>query len=169
MGVALTLDDALCRLTKTMKKTDTTHKPNTVQSLEKAKTRTGTTIVETAVALALFAMFMTGACKLLLSHRGAADITREHYTAVNIAKNRVELARTFSFEALAEFGEDDTPVDAFGEPTSAAAGNYRRSTSVNMVTNNLMELTVTVDIRNHKTWGFDGANQEVVSFISFHH
>lgn len=146
----------------------TAKKMDGASALKNDKRRAGTTIVETVVALSIFAVFMAGAGKLLLAHRGIADMAREHYTAVNIAKNRVELARTFSFEALSGFGENDVLTDAFGEPTAAGAGNYRRSTSINLVTNNLMELTVNVDIRNHRTWEFDGAHQEVKSFISFH-
>ena len=160
--------DALCRLPKIMIRTHTTEKTNATLGMGKNKKRAGTTIVETIVALTIFAGFMAGASKFLLSHRAVADVTREHYTAVNIAKNRIELARTFSFEALSGFDEYEVLVDAFGEPTEDDAGNYRRSTEIDMVTNNLVELTITVDIRNHKTWEFEGASQEVKSFISFH-
>jgi len=124
--------------------------------------------VETLVALTIFATFIAGASKMLLSHRAIADMTREHYTAVNIAKNRVELARTFNFADLEGFGETDVVVDALGDPVASSDGNYRRSTAINLVTNNLVQLTVSIDIRNHKTWAFDGASQEVESFISFH-
>ena len=160
--------DALCILLKIMKKAHTTEKKDTAKYLKQSRKRAGTTIVETIVALTIFAVFIAGASKMLLSHRGIADVTREHYTAVNIAKNRVELARTFSFDALPGFVESDVLVDAFGDPTAVGVGNYRRSTAINLVTNNLVQLIVTVDIRNHKTWAFEGASQEVESFISFH-
>ena len=156
------------QIIKIMKKPDIIEKTSTTQGLSKHKKRVGTTIVETIVALTIFAVFMAGTGKLLVSHRAIADVTREHYTAVNIAKNRIELARTFRFEDLMGFGENNVVVDTFGEPAAAAVGNYRRSTAINLVTNNLVQLTVTVDIRNHKTWAFDGIVQEVESFISFH-
>lgn len=125
-------------------------------------------MVESIVAIFVLAIFSTGACKLLLSHRAIADVTREHYTAVNIAKNRIELARTFSFNSLSGFQETRVPVDAFGDPTTASLATYLRNTDINMITNNLIELTVKVDVRDHKTWKFAGASQEVKSFISFH-
>ena len=151
-----------------MKKLHTTEKISSAKHLKQSRKRAGTTIVETLVALTIFATFIAGASKALLSHRAIADVTREHYTAVNIAKNRVELARTFNFEDLTNFGETDVLVDALGDPVAAGVGNYRRSTAINLVTNNLVQLIVTVDIRNHKTWAFNGAGQEVESFISFH-
>lgn len=153
---------------KPMKRAHTTEKINTDQTLKQGRKRAGTTIVETLVALTVFATFIAGASKMLLSHRAIADMTREHYTAVNIAKNRVELARTFNFADLEGFGETDVVVDALGDPVASSVGNYRRSTAINLVTNNLVQLTVSIDIRNHKTWAFDGASQEVESFISFH-
>ena len=125
------------------------------------------TLVEALVALVLFAIFMAGAGKILLSHRGLGDITREHYTAVNIAKNRAELARTFNYDALPDFRETDVLVDASGDPITGNRGTYRRSTVVDLV-NNVAELTVTVDIRNHKTLQFEGAHQEVKTYIAFH-
>lgn len=133
----------------------------------KTRNHAGVSVVEALVALVLFAVFMTGAGKILLSHRGLADVTREHYTAVNIAKNRIELARTFNFDALSNFSETAELIDASGNRLDGNRGTYRRSTVV-VQTNNVAELTVTVDIRNHKTLKFDGAHQQIKTFIAFH-
>jgi len=164
MGVAIFMCDALCKLPNTMKRTHTTDKPDTIQGLEKSGIRAGTTIVETVVALAIFAGFTTGACKLLMSHRKISDMARSHYTAINIAKNRLELVRTFDFGQVDHFLEDDVVVDASGVPSTE--GNYRRSTEVSTISSNLLELTVTVDIRNQQTLVFNPANEQVSTYFA---
>ena len=122
------------------------------------------TIVETLVALAILAVFSTGACKLLLSHRKISDMARAHYTAINIAKNRLELVRRFDFGQVDDFIEDKVLVDASGIPTTE--GNYRRTTEISNVSSNLLELTVTVDIRNRKTLVFNPANQQLSTYFA---
>jgi len=126
--------------------------------------RAGTTIVETMVALTIFAVFTTGACKLLLSHRKVTDMARAHYTAINIAKNRMELVRTFDFGQVDDFLEDKVVVDASGLPSTE--GNYRRSTAVRIVSSNLLELTVTVDLRNRQTLAFTPAKEQVSTYFA---
>ena len=122
------------------------------------------TIVETLVALGIFAVFSTGACKLLLSHRKISDMARAHYTAINIAKNRMELVRTFDFGQVDDFIEDAVVVNSSGTPSTD--GNYRRTTAVSNVSSNLMELTVTVDIRNRQTLIFNPANQQLNTYFA---
>lgn len=121
--------------------------------------------MEVLIALVIFAVFIGAAGKLLLSHRALSDAAREHYTAINIAKNRVEQARTFGFDALDSFNETDRNVDQMGDPD--AHGRYRRTTVVaHVTTNRLSEITVTVAIRNHRTHTFDGAEEIINSFIA---
>jgi type II secretory pathway pseudopilin PulG len=122
------------------------------------------TVVETIVALSVFAVFTTGACKLLLSHRKISDMARAHYTAINIAKNRLELVRTFDFDQVGNFLEDKVVVDASGVPDTY--GNYRRSTDVSNVSSNLLELTVTVDIRNRQTLKFNPSNEQLSTYFA---
>jgi type II secretory pathway pseudopilin PulG len=126
--------------------------------------RAGMTVIETVVALVIFALFTTGACKLLMSHRRVTDMARDHYTAINIAKNRLELVRTFHFGQVDKFLEDDVIVDASGVPDML--GNYRRTTAVSNVSSNLLELTVTVDIRNRRTLAFNPANQQLSTYFA---
>ncbi len=130
----------------------------------KTRNRAGLTLVETIVALTLFAIFTTGACKLLMSHRKVSDMARAHYTAINIAKNRLELVRTFDFDQVGNFLESDVVVDASGLPDSW--GNYRRTTQVSNVSSNLLQLTVTVDLRNRQTLAFTPAKQEVTTYFA---
>ena len=128
--------------------------------------RAGMTVIETIVALTIFAVFTTGACKLLMSHRRVTDMARAHYTAINIAKNRMELVRTFDYGQVDKFIEDKVIVNASGNPDSL--GNYRRTTQVSNVSSNLMELTVTVDIRNRRTLVFNPANQELSTYFALY-
>ena len=124
----------------------------------------GMTVVETLVALTIFALFTTGACKLLMSHRQVSDMARAHYTAINIAKNRLELVRTFDFDQVDEFIESNVIVDESGLPD--VNGYYRRSTEIDNVSSNLLELTVTVDIRNRRTLQFNPANQSLSTYFA---
>jgi len=154
------MDDLLSSQSKTMKRTRATQRTDTTQGSNRA----GMTVVETIVALTIFAVFTTGACKLLLSHRKVSDMARAHYTAINIAKNRMELMRTFDFGQVDDFLEDKVVVDASGVPSTE--GNYRRSTEVNNVSSNLVELTVTVDIRNRQTLVFNPANEQLSTYFA---
>ncbi len=130
----------------------------------RSQKRAGMTLVETVVAVAVLAIFSTGACKLLLSHRKISDMTRAHYTAINIAKNRMELVRTFNFDQVDNFIEDKVVVDASGVPNTA--GNYRRTTQISTVSSNLLELTVTVDLRNRKTLAFTPAKEVLNTYFA---
>ena len=91
-------------------------------------------------------------------------MARAHYTAINIAKNRLELVRRFDFGQLDDFLEDKVVVDASGVPSTE--GNYRRSTEVSNVSSNLLELTVTVDIRNRQTLVFNPANEQLSTYFA---
>ena len=91
-------------------------------------------------------------------------MARAHYTAVNIAKNRLELVRTFDFDQVTDFIEDKVIVDSSGVPSET--GNYRRTTGVSNVSSNLVELTVTVDIRNRQTLEFTPSKEQLSTFFA---
>lgn len=140
---------------------------STIASAEKhSKSRAGATIVEALVALSIFAVFSVGACKLLTSHRRIMDMARDHYTAVNLAKDRMELARTFEFDQLPELAEDKLIIDESGIPKTY--GHYRRTTQVTMVASNLYQLAITVDIQNRKTLKFAPMEQSINTYIAKH-
>lgn len=139
-------------------------RPNNTGKPDKSKSRAGVALVESLVALMVFALFVTGACKLLMSHKEISDMTRAHYTAVNIAKNRLELVRTFEFEQMDSFLESQVLVDSSGVPDRE--GNYRRTTAVNMVDTNLMELVITVEIRDRVSLSFNGPNETLTTFFA---
>ena len=128
--------------------------------------RSGTTLVEALMAIAIFAVFVTGTCKLLVSHRQLLDLSRDRYTAANIAKNRMELVRTFDFDQIPKLNESTLRVDDSGIPDNA--GHFRRTTTVTSVSSNLCELVVTVEIQNRKTLAFSGVDETVTTYVAKH-
>ena len=130
----------------------------------RSKSRAGIALVEALVSLTLLAIFLAGAMKLMLSHHELTDMARAHYTAINIAKNRMELIRTFEFGQVDGFLEDKVSVDASGVPSTL--GNFRRSTQVSNVSANLLELSVIVEIRDRKTLGFSGRQEDLSTYFA---
>jgi len=132
----------------------------------KFRSKAGISMVEMVIAVSLFAMFSTGAFKLLMHHRKVTDQARAHYTAANIAKNRLERLRSIDFSHAFEFGETNIVVDKTGQPS--LNDEFRRSTTISPVFTNLLEVVVTVDIRNRETLAFEGAHEEISSYMAQH-
>lgn len=128
------------------------------------RSRLGMTIVETVVALFVFAVCVAGACGVVIKARELADTSRLHYTAVNLARNRIEQSRSFDFKDLAYLRESATVVGVKGSPD--AKGDFRRTTQVSNVFTNLALVTVTVEIKNRYTTRFDGKNQKVSTYLA---
>ena len=126
--------------------------------------RGGFTLVETIMAIMIFAICISGICKLVLITRESSDRARSHYSAVNIGKNRLELARVFPFAQLDQFAENQVVVDGGGSPS--ASGEFRRTTAVSNVTATLKEMAVTVEIRNRVTLRFEGVSEAVRTYIT---
>jgi hypothetical protein len=147
-----------------MEKTATKTPIGELQRLEKRRRCAGSSIVESLMALIVFALFIAGASRMMVNHRQMSDMARGHYTAVNIAKNRLELVRSFQFGQVSNFLENKVLVDASGLPDPE--GSYRRTTEVASQSGNLLELAVTVEIRNRKTMGFEGANEHLTTFFA---
>ena len=128
------------------------------------KGRDGTTLVEVVVGLFIFGLFVAGMCRLLVLVNESTDRARDHYVAVNIGKNRIERARAFDFSQLTSvFTENNVLVDVNGQP--ATDTNFRRSTQIISSGTNLVEMVVTVDIRNRKSWAFDGPSEQIRTYI----
>jgi Tfp pilus assembly protein PilV len=125
----------------------------------------GFTIVETAVALAIFALCIGGMCALIVTGKQLRDQARWHYTAVNLAKNRLERARALPFESLDVLKESNIRVNRSGFPD--AGGNYRRTTYVNEVKTDLLkELVVIVEIKDRRSLEFEGEQEELRSYFA---
>lgn len=126
----------------------------------------GSSLVEVMVALTIFAVLIASSCKVLLATRTTLDLARDHYTASNIAKDRVELVRTLDFNQIPELEEDMLIIDKRGIPSDQ--GHFRRTTIVSMVSSNLFEVAVTVGIQNRKTLDFSSSEQTINTYISKH-
>lgn len=101
---------------------------------------------------------------VVVKARELADSSRLHYTAVNIARNRIENARSFDFKDLAYLRESSTVVGVKGSPD--ANGDFRRTTTIVNVTTNLAQVTVAVEIKNRYTTRFDGKNETVSTYLA---
>ncbi|MCF7848660.1 MAG: hypothetical protein K9M45_07420 [Kiritimatiellales bacterium] len=132
--------------------------------ISKNRKRAGVSLVETFMAVVIFSMFSTGVCQLVFYHRKMLDTARAHYTAVNIAKNRLERLRSVEFDQIPDFSELQIPVNASGRPETGTP--YRRSTTVTTVSTNLYQLDVTVEIQDRETLAFGGSEEKLVSFFS---
>ncbi len=134
------------------------------RALEKSSKRAGISLIETVVALTILAVFVTGAAKIIIASQKLSDKAREHYAAINIAKSRIELVRTFEFGQVDNFLEDKVLVNASGAPD--VNGNFRRTTTVSEVSSNLLEMAVTVEIRNRKKLAFTGEREQLRTFFA---
>lgn len=126
----------------------------------------GIAMVEALLAIVLFALFITGSAKMLLSHRQMTDMARAHYTAINIAKNRLELIRSFDHDQRLDFEESNVLINNHGLPSQT--GHYRRSTTFTEVSSNITEVAISVDIRDRKTLKFDGRTETLNSFFALY-
>ena len=126
--------------------------------------REGFSFIEVIIALAVLGLFIGGMCAVMQSSRQLSDRARSHYTAVNLAKNRIERARDIPFESLSGFVESNTLVDKDGK--ADYQGDYRRTTQYNATGTNFVEMLVTVEIRDRVSRRFDGDSQRVQSYIA---
>lgn len=140
---------------------------NTGTTIRSNPRRRGMTIIEVLVAMSLFAMFIVGASSLMLMVRKLSDVSRSHYQAVNIAKNRIEQVRNLrraDYNQIPMAVENGVRVDDRGEPSPT--GKFRRTTIITEKTPNLIEIGVRVDILNRNTLTFDGEHEFLQSFIA---
>ena len=126
--------------------------------------REGLGLIEVIIALFIFGTAVAGMCALVLSVRGASDRSRDHYVAVNLAKNRLERARSFGFGQLSMFAENQVYINSVG--TVTPNGDFRRTTVVSNVTPNLAEIRVTVEIRNRDTWSYVPGVEDIRSYVA---
>jgi Tfp pilus assembly protein PilV len=126
--------------------------------------REGLTLVETIIAILIFAICISGICKLVVITRESSDRARSHYTAINLGKNRLERAKVFPFGQLNDFVENQTVVDGAGTPS--ANGEFRRTTTVSNVTATLKDVTVRLEIRNRVTRRFEGVSEAIQTYIA---
>ena len=124
----------------------------------------GFTLIESLIAMVVLAMVMGGAYTLIVQSAQLSRAARDHYVAVNLAKNRMERARNFQYSDLRLVAESNMIVDENGNPNTAA--NFKRTTVV--TTNysaNVTQVSVSVQIRNYRT-GSWGATEQMSSLFA---
>jgi prepilin-type N-terminal cleavage/methylation domain-containing protein len=130
------------------------------------KAKSGFTLVESLIAMVVLAMVMGGAYSLVVQAARMSRAARDHYVAVNLAKNRLERARNFQYADLRLVGESNMVVDENGNPNTAS--NFRRTTVVNTnYSADVTQITVTVQIRNFRTGSWGSQEQMSSLFASF--
>lgn len=122
------------------------------------------TLIEMLTALLIFSMAIGGLCTIAVSAKQILDTSRDHYVAVNLAKNRIERVKTFNFDELELFAEAGTILDEAGSPDSA--GSYSRATVVSNVNSSMKEVIVTISIKNRKSLKFAPGQQQVRTYIA---
>lgn len=127
--------------------------------------KTGMTLLEVVIALAIFMVGSMGICSLIVQSKRLSDSSRDHYVAVNLAKNRMERARNMQVSLLPLLAESNQYVNVSGAVIPPEDATFRRSTRV-IVVSNLTEVVVTVDIRDRGTWNFGGVKEEVRTYYT---
>lgn len=124
----------------------------------------GMTLTEAVVSLFLFALFIACACELTVVTRQTSDRARFRYTAVNMAKNRIERAMTFDYDQVELCELRNIVMDGNGAPD--ANGDYRVSTTVTQAGSNIKTVSVRVDVRSRRSMEFDGESQVLTSYVT---
>ncbi|UCD55108.1 MAG: type II secretion system protein [Candidatus Omnitrophota bacterium] len=111
--------------------------------MSNCKRKDGVTLVETLLSAAILVLVVAS---VLIIFVRTVDISKridKEYTATNLAKSRVERARTteitHGFDSLADLNETDVIIDADG--VSDPSGEYKRSTTVTTNYNGNARLT----------------------------
>ena len=126
--------------------------------------KAGVTLVEVMVAILILGLCIGGLCQLAVNARQLSDMSRTHYTAINIAKNRLERAKTVDYDELQFLVENDIVVDPSGRADSS--GDYRVNTAVTQASTNLMEIVVTVGIMNRLTLNFGPESESIRTYVA---
>jgi hypothetical protein len=126
--------------------------------------RSGVSLVEAIVAIALFALCIGGICAVVMNARQLGDMARDRYVAANLAKGRLERARSFDFDQLQLFKESAVVLNASGniDPN----GDYRRTTTISNVMARLAEISIRVDIRDRISRQFDDRPETLHSYVA---
>ena len=128
--------------------------------------RTGCSMIETMTALTILGLFMAVTCRALLASHQMLDLSRDNYIASNLAKDRLELIRTFAFDQIPNLAEEAIIIDNSG--VAAERGHFRRTTKVTMLDTNLFEVVIDVDIQNRRTLQYAPAKQSISTYIADH-
>ena len=124
----------------------------------------GMTIIETIIALAILAITVTGACRILVATWRLADRATDQRIATQILQNRIEKLQLSEFDDLDMWAVDKLVVDDIGQPD--VSGHYRLSTSIEHTYTNMVKITVGVEVLNRKTLEFTAGGDKLSIYLS---
>ena len=134
------------------------------QPKRKRDSRRGTTLVETMIAIMILGGTVGGACHMTVLAKGISDQAREHYQAINVARNQLERMRVLGFDQLSACAEAEVRVDSNGAVNPN--GHFRRTTSITVLASDLKEAKVVVDVMNRISLDFNGGSEEISSLMT---
>ncbi len=125
----------------------------------------GFTLVEVMIAVVLVLLALGGSYMLIVHAARVSRAGRDHYVAVNLAKNHLERARNYRYADLYLLAEDNLVMNENGGPDNR--GRFRRTTAVNDDHSpGMTEITVTVHIRNRRTGEFGDEKESMSSLFT---
>jgi type II secretory pathway pseudopilin PulG len=131
----------------------------------------GITLIEALVSAIIITLVMLGILATLIQTIDISKRINFEYTSSNVAKSRLERARsiidTSGFSTLVDFTETDTVVDESGVPD--LNGYYRRDTAVTANYGgdaNLAQVDVTVEYKYKGEWKTNAAVSITTVFSS---
>ncbi len=128
----------------------------------------GSTVTEVVISLSILATFVTGAAKVNMATYQVAKKAGTQYVAANLVKNRIETIRNMrqaSYEHITQMEEKNVVVNEDGAEDSS--GNFCRTTRiVETAVDDLLEIQVTIKIRNPVTREFGTEQQYLQSYVA---
>ena len=139
-----------------------------VQAQRKSCGNKGMTLLETVIALSVFMVCAAGIATMIVESKRLSDRARDHYQAINIAKNRLERARNMQVAVLPLLVESNTYLNVNGASVRPEQAPFRRNTQVRTVpgATNLTEVIVIVEIRNRASWEFGVVKEELRTYFT---
>lgn len=111
--------------------------------LSSCKRKDGVTLIETLFSAVILVLVVTGVLVVFVRTVDISKRIDKEYIATNLAKSRVERARTtkitHGFDSLVDLNETDVIIDSDG--VSDPEGEYKRSTTVTTNYNGSPRLT----------------------------
>jgi Tfp pilus assembly protein PilV len=114
--------------------------------------------------MVVLSIAMTGFASIAMSMKQAGDNARDHYVAVNLAKNRLERGRNLRVDLLPTLAESYVLLNVHGHPD--ANGHFRRSTVVSNISSTLYQVTCSVELKNRLSLAFETAVENVTTLIT---
>ncbi len=135
---------------------------NIIQNIKRQED--GLTLIEVVIAIMILALCIGGLCQLFVNINQLNQMSQAHYTAINIAKNQIERAKTLEYNNLLLIKELDGIVNSSG--ANDPNGFFKITSNISTVNSNLVELTVSVGIKDRIHLDFRGEKEEAKTYIA---